>query len=53
MDAAAVIRKYGATVLGSVGVALWLAALYLLASAAQNSADHDHLDQCRAHGVLT
>src|SRR5580693_7771032 len=37
MDAAAVIRKYGATVLGSIGVALWLAALYLLASAAQNS----------------
>ena len=32
------IRKYGATVLGSIGVALWLAALYLLASAAQNSA---------------
>jgi nitrogen fixation/metabolism regulation signal transduction histidine kinase len=41
MDAAAVIRKYGATVLGSIGVALWLAALYLLASAAQNSADFD------------
>jgi two-component system, NtrC family, nitrogen regulation sensor histidine kinase NtrY len=38
MDAAAMIRKYGATVLGSIGVALWLAALYLLASAAQNSA---------------
>src|SRR5580693_6461442 len=37
MDIAAVIRKYGATVLGSIGVALWLAALYLLASAAQNS----------------
>jgi nitrogen fixation/metabolism regulation signal transduction histidine kinase len=41
MDAAAVIRKYGATVLGSLGVALWLAALYLLASAAQNSAEFD------------
>jgi two-component system, NtrC family, nitrogen regulation sensor histidine kinase NtrY len=41
MDAAAVIRKYGATVLGSIGVALWLAALYLLASAAQNSAQFD------------
>ena len=41
MDAAAVIRKYGATVLGSVGVALWLVALYLLASAAQNSAEFD------------
>ena len=32
------IRKYGATVLGSIGVVLWLVALYLLASAAQNSA---------------
>jgi nitrogen fixation/metabolism regulation signal transduction histidine kinase len=41
MDAAAVMRKYGATVLGSIGVALWLAALYLLASAAQNSAEFD------------
>jgi nitrogen fixation/metabolism regulation signal transduction histidine kinase len=41
MDAATVIRKYGATVLGSIGVALWLAALYLLASAAQNSAEFD------------
>jgi nitrogen fixation/metabolism regulation signal transduction histidine kinase len=41
MDAAAVIRKYGATVVGSIGVALWLAALYLLASAAQNSAEFD------------
>jgi HAMP domain-containing protein len=30
MDAAAVIRKYGSTVLGTIGVALWLAALYLL-----------------------
>ena len=35
------IRKYGATVLGAIGVALWLAALYLLASAAQNSAEFD------------
>jgi hypothetical protein len=33
-----VIRKYGSTVLGCIGVALWLVALYLLASAAQNSA---------------
>jgi nitrogen fixation/metabolism regulation signal transduction histidine kinase len=41
MDTAAVIRKYGATVLGAIGVALWLAALYLLASAAQNSAEFD------------
>jgi nitrogen fixation/metabolism regulation signal transduction histidine kinase len=45
MDAAAmnpigaVIRKYGATVLGTLGVVLWLVALYLLASAAQNSAE--------------
>jgi nitrogen fixation/metabolism regulation signal transduction histidine kinase len=41
MDAAAVIRKYGSTVLGCIGVALWVAALYLLASAAQNSAAFD------------
>ena len=32
------IRKYGSTVLGGIGVVLWLVALYLLASAAQNSA---------------
>jgi PAS domain S-box-containing protein len=38
MDAAAMIRKYGATVLGSFGVVLWLVALYMLATAAQNSA---------------
>jgi nitrogen fixation/metabolism regulation signal transduction histidine kinase len=37
MDAAALIRKYGSTVLGCIGVVLWLVALYLLASAAQNS----------------
>ncbi len=41
MDAAAVIRKYGSTVLGCIGVVLWLVALYLLASAAQNSAEFD------------
>jgi nitrogen fixation/metabolism regulation signal transduction histidine kinase len=41
MDPAAMIRKYGSTVLGCIGVALWLAALYLLASAAQNSAEFD------------
>jgi PAS domain S-box-containing protein len=35
------IRKYGSTVLGSIGVILWLVALYLLASAAQNSAEFD------------
>ncbi|MDP9084975.1 MAG: ATP-binding protein [Pseudomonadota bacterium] len=34
----AMVRKYGSTVLGCLGVALWLVALYLLASAAQNSA---------------
>src|SRR6202451_3955508 len=39
MDAAAVIRKYASTVLGTLGVALWLAALYLLASAPQNSTE--------------
>ena len=32
------IRKYGSTVLGSIGVVLWLVALYMLAAAAQNSA---------------
>ena len=41
MDAAAIVRKYGATVLGALGVALWLVALYLLASAAQHSAEFD------------
>jgi PAS domain S-box-containing protein len=35
------IRKYGSTVLGALGIVLWLIALYLLASAAQNSADFD------------
>ena len=39
MDITAVIRKYGSTVLGLIGLALWLVALYLLASAAQNSAE--------------
>jgi PAS domain S-box-containing protein len=37
MDIPAMIRKYGSTVLGCIGVALWLFALWLLASAAQNS----------------
>src|SRR5271154_3650479 len=41
MDAAAIIRKHGSTVLGALGVMLWLVALYLLASAAQNSAEFD------------
>ena len=41
MDVAAVIRKYGSTVLGGSGIALWLAALYLLSSAAKNSAMFD------------
>src|SRR5258708_21929426 len=31
------IRKYGSTVMGCIGVALWLAALFMLASAAQNT----------------
>ena len=39
MDLAAVTRKYGATVLGTIGVVLWLAALYLLGSVAQHSAE--------------
>jgi PAS domain S-box-containing protein len=37
MDVSAMIRKYGSTVLGSLGVLLWLAALYLLGSTDQNS----------------
>jgi PAS domain S-box-containing protein len=37
MDAAALIRKYGSTVLVAAGVASWLFALYLLSSAAQDS----------------
>lgn len=41
MDVAALIRRYGSTVLGTFGVALWLVALYLLGSAAQNSALFD------------
>jgi nitrogen fixation/metabolism regulation signal transduction histidine kinase len=41
MDAAALIRKHGSTVLGTLGVILWLVALYLLGSAAQNSAQFD------------
>lgn len=41
MDAAALIRRHGGAVFGSIGVALWLVALYLLASAAQNSAQFD------------
>ena len=41
MDIAAVTRKYGSTVLGTVGVALWLVALYLLGFATQNSAEFD------------
>jgi nitrogen fixation/metabolism regulation signal transduction histidine kinase len=41
MDVAAVTRKYGSTVLGTIGVVLWLVALYLLGAAAQNSALFD------------
>jgi nitrogen fixation/metabolism regulation signal transduction histidine kinase len=37
MDVPAMIRKYGSTVLGCLGLALWLAALYMLGVAAQNS----------------
>jgi nitrogen fixation/metabolism regulation signal transduction histidine kinase len=38
VDITAVIRKYGSTALVSIGVALWLAALALLAAAVRNSA---------------
>ncbi len=41
MDAATVIRKYGATALGGLGVVLWVVALALLASTAQHSATFD------------
>jgi nitrogen fixation/metabolism regulation signal transduction histidine kinase len=41
LDVPAVIRKYGSTVLGAIGVVLWLVALYLLASAAENSEKFD------------
>jgi nitrogen fixation/metabolism regulation signal transduction histidine kinase len=37
MDVPAMIRKYASTVLGCLGVVLWLAALYMLGVAAQNS----------------
>ena len=40
MDAAALVRKYRSSALVAVGMALWLVALYLLASA-QNSASFD------------
>ncbi len=43
MDVPALTRKYGTTVLGTSGVALWLVALYLLGSVAQNSALFDEL----------
>src|ERR1700704_3961993 len=41
MDVPAMIRKYGSTVMGCIGVALWLAALFMLASAAQNTEKFD------------
>jgi PAS domain S-box-containing protein len=41
MDVPTMIRKYGSTVLGCIGVTLWIFALYLLASAAQNSEKFD------------
>jgi nitrogen fixation/metabolism regulation signal transduction histidine kinase len=37
----AMIRQYGSTVLGCIGVALWVVALYLLSAAAQNSEKFD------------
>jgi nitrogen fixation/metabolism regulation signal transduction histidine kinase len=41
MDLPALTRKYGSTVLGTLGGALWLIALYLLTYATQNSAEFD------------
>ncbi len=41
MDIAALTRRYGSTVLGTIGVALWLVALYLLGSVAKNSDEFD------------
>ena len=41
MDAKAVVRRYGASALIGVGVALWVVALLMLAAAAQNSEKFD------------
>jgi nitrogen fixation/metabolism regulation signal transduction histidine kinase len=41
MDIPAVARRYGVIALGSFGMVLWLAALYLLGTAARNSASFD------------
>src|SRR5579883_2692726 len=41
MDARVLIRRHGGAALGAVGVVLWLSALYLLASAAQDSEQFD------------
>ena len=41
MDLPALARRHGATALGSLGMALWLAAIYLLGTAARNSATFD------------
>ncbi len=41
MDIPAVARRYGVISLGSFGMVLWLAALYLLGTAARNSASFD------------
>jgi len=41
MDLAALIRRHRSTALAGSGIALWLVALYLLASAARNSATFD------------
>src|SRR5208283_541786 len=38
MDFPALVRRHRATALGSLGMALWLAALYMLGTAARNSA---------------
>src|SRR3974377_1934339 len=41
MNFAAMIRKYSSTVVGCIGVLLWIAALFLLGSAAQNTEKFD------------
>jgi nitrogen fixation/metabolism regulation signal transduction histidine kinase len=41
MDIPAVARRYGVIAVGSFGMVLWLAALYLLGTAARNSASFD------------
>jgi nitrogen fixation/metabolism regulation signal transduction histidine kinase len=53
MDLAALSRKYGSTVLGTLGVALWLVALYLLGAAAQNSALFERWLLINITGLIT